>query len=202
MEEYASLILLAFLALVILIVGLHLRKTFQKKDAEEFTAKLKAKKRATRREELAQSIKLISWNDAFCIDEGLIDDDHKFLFDLVNKFKSNIPKFQTTEQMVPLLKLLLKYTQTHFQRETRLQNAARYHDLKAHHEAHKNLITKFNTLVNKAQEANEDTIIDSAVEIGDFLEEWLTKHVLEEDLAMRPYVKKMKEQAGKMQDIA
>ena len=43
--------------------------------------------------------------------------------------------------------------------------------------------------------ANEDNISDLAVEIGTFLREWLTGHVIESDLPMKAYVDRMRDES-------
>lgn len=202
MGDYIYLILLVFIAVVVVIVGLKIKSAQKKRGAEEYTASLKAKKLAARRAELTKSIKKVSWDPKFSVDEGIIDQDHQFLFNLINKFNENIPKYQTPSQLVPALTLITKYTQNHFAREIKLQKAAGFLHIEEHHQQHNDLIAKYNGLVQKATKANEDTVTDVAVEIGAFLEEWLVKHVLENDLAMKPYVDKMRDTAGKMDQIA
>ena len=43
--------------------------------------------------------------------------------------------------------------------------------------------------------ATEANVTDVAIEIGTFLLEWISGHVLESDLPMKPYVDRMREQA-------
>jgi len=50
--------------------------------------------------------------------------------------------------------------------------------------------------------SNEDNITDVAVEIGTFLREWLTGHVFESDLPLKPYVDRMREHAAGMGELA
>jgi hemerythrin len=202
MTEYISLVVLFIIAVAVVVLGLMIRSSQKKKGAEEYTATLKAKKRAAKRAELAKSIKKISWSDQFVVDEGVIDKDHQFLFELINKFNQNVPNYQSAAQMVPVLTLLTKYTQTHFQREIKLQKAAAYPYIEDHQKEHNDLIAKYNELIKKAEKANEDNIMDVAAEIGAFLEEWLLNHVVENDLALKPYVDKMREMATSMGKIA
>lgn len=198
-----SKLLLAIIVLIVVIVlGVVIKVSLKKKDAERLRAASEAKKRNEKRAALSKSIKKIQWEDRFVVDEGVIDKDHKFLFDLINAFNENIPKYQSADQMAPIVASLTKYTQTHFQREEKLQQISGFLFHEAHKKEHIDLIEKFNSLVNKAVKANEDNVTEVAIEIGSFLQEWLVEHVIDNDLLMRPYVERMREQAASMRKLA
>ena len=103
--------------------------------------------------------------------------------------------------MSHILESLGKYMQAHFKREEKLQQVSNYTFNDEHKQEHIAMIVRYNELVQKAGRANADNISDIAVEIGKFLQEWLTDHVIESDLPMRPYVERMREQASKMADL-
>jgi hemerythrin len=54
----------------------------------------------------------------------------------------------------------------------------------------------------KASKVNEDNVTDVAVEIGKFLQDWLTKHVIESDLPLKAYLKRNAEEAKETDDLA
>jgi len=100
--------------------------------------------------------------------------------------------------MMPILASLEKYTQTHFQREEKLQRIAGYPFSDDHRAEHEGLMMKFGELANKAKRANDTNVTRVASEIGTFLEQWITVHVIESDLPMRPFVDRMRNHARGM----
>ena len=145
--------------------------------------------------ELSKSIKKFQWGDQFAIDEGIIDKGNRTLFGLVNEFNESIPSFQSPGEMLSILASLKKYTQTHFPREEKLQLASEFPFYEDHKKEHEALVEKLNGFIEKVMGANEDNVTNVAVEIGSFLEEWLTVHVIENDLLLKPYVDRLRKDA-------
>ena len=197
MEDYIFLIGFGIVTFAVIVIGISIRKTQKKDEAERLRFVKNVKKRA----EAAKSVKKVQWKEQFSIDQGVIDKDHKTLFDLVNDFNEGISFFQKPDQMVTILASLTDYTQTHFEREEKLQQASGYSFCEDHKKEHDALIETFNGLKQKAMGANEDNVTDVAVEIGSFLHEWLTGHVLESDLPMKPFVDRMREQAKSKEEL-
>ncbi len=198
MEDYTFLIGFGVIAVAVIVGGVMLRKSQKKEEAERIRFANNAKKRA----EAAKSIKKIQWKDQFSIDQGVIDKDHKTLFGLVNKFNEGIPSFQSPGQMLSVLASLKKYTQTHFQREEKLQQVSGYSFCEEHKKEHEALIEKLNGFIEKVMGTNEDNVTDVAVEIGSFLEEWITGHVIESDLPLKPYVDRLREDVKSKGELA
>ncbi|MCW8835648.1 MAG: hemerythrin family protein [Rhodospirillales bacterium] len=148
------------------------------------------------------AIKIMEWSEKFIVDNGLIDNDHKFLIELINEFNENVPNFSTPEDMKPYLLSLKKYTQTHFAREERLQEAAQYNMRKEHRVEHRDMIAQLDRMIAKAETAEGGAVTDAAVEISTFLTDvWLVNHILVNDLPMRPFVDGMVEEAANLMDI-
>ncbi len=162
---------------------------------------IKEKERGTERAAASKTVKVIQWGEQFVVDGGVIDRDHKTLFSLINEFNQNIPRYQSFDQMVAVLAALKTYTQTHFQREEKPQEISGYPFQEDHKKEHAEIINNFDGWVQKAKSANEDTITAVSVEIGSFLREWLTEHVIEQDLPMKPYVERMREHARGMGEL-
>lgn len=180
------------------VIGITIKKSQKKEEAKIARLTKNAKKRA----EAAKTVKKIQWRDEFCVDNGLIDRDHKTLFRLINEFNQGIVSFTKPDQMVPLLASFTEYTKTHFKREEALQEASGFSFREEHKREHTALIEKFEGLKQKALQANEDNVTDVAVEIGTFLREWLTGHVIESDLPLKPYVDLMRDSADGMKELA
>ena len=189
MAEYAFLINFGVLAVVALIIGIMMRISHKKEVAKRTRLAEIAKKRAG----LLNSINKIHWEDQFAIDGGVIDKGNKTLFDLVNEFNESIPSLQLPGEMLSILASLKKYTQTHFPREEKLQLTSDFPFFEDHKKEHEALIEKLNGLIKKVMQTKEDNVIDVAAEITSFLEKWITGHVLESDLSLKPYVDRLRE---------
>lgn len=198
MEDYTFLIGFGVIAVAVTVGGVMMRKS-DKKDAEEKTRLAEINKR---RAELSKSIKKIQWRDQFTIDEGIIDKGNKTLFGLVNEFNESIPSFQSPGEMLSILASLKKYTQTHFPREEKLQLASEFPFCEDHKKEHEAVIEKLNGFIEKVMGANEGNVTDVAVEIGSFLEEWITGHVIESDLPLKPYVDRLRKDAKSKGELA
>ncbi|MDP6572176.1 MAG: hemerythrin family protein [Rhodospirillales bacterium] len=198
-----SKMLLAIIVIIVfMVLGIMIRVSLKKKDTERSRAASEANKRKEKRAALSKSVKKIQWEDRFVVDEGVIDRDHKFLFNLINAFNENLSKYHSADQMAPILESLTKYTQTHFRREEKLQQISGFSFHEYHKKEHIALIEKFNSMVRKAEKANEDNVTDVAIEIGSFLQEWLIEHVIDNDLLMKPYVDRMREHAAGMDNLS
>ncbi|MCW8914665.1 MAG: hemerythrin family protein [Magnetovibrio sp.] len=201
MSDYLFWIGAGFVTISIVVIGLLLRASQKKTQAKRNKAQSTAAKNAKKRSELAKSIKKVTWQPAYCIDKGIIDNDHQYLFKLINTFNAKVPIYQNPAQMVPLLTQLTKYMDLHFKREINLQKAAGFPDINEHKLQHDELIKKYNSLISKAKKANSNNVVDVASEIGMFLQDWLLSHVLEHDIALRPYVERMREHAKTMSSL-
>jgi hemerythrin len=198
MADYIQFIAQGALVVLVIVVGFTVKKLHKKNKETRAQLAIKEKERGKKRAAASKTVKIIHWGEQFVIDGGLIDRDHRTLFGLINEFNQNIPRYRSFDQMVPVLAALKKYTQTHFQREEKLQKVSGYPFQEDHKNEHAEIIKKFDSWVQKAKSANEDTITDVAVEIGSFLRDWLTEHVIEQDLPMKPYVERMREHARGM----
>jgi len=193
MEQYAFLIGSVAIVVAVIVAGMMISKS-RKKEAEE---RVRAAKIANKRAVAMKSVRNLPWGNQFSIDGGVIDKEHQTLFGLVKEFNDCIPTLESPGQMLPILANLKKLTQTHFQREEKLQQLTDYPFCDEHKKEHQDTVEKLNDFINKVMKANEENIFDVFVEISTFLQKWLSKHVIESDLPMRPYVDRKREQAKK-----
>jgi hemerythrin len=73
------------------------------------------------------------------IDNGLIDNAHKCLINIVNDLDVIHADAGMPRQVTTILDRLNQYAQSHFQREERLQQAVGYKLSEAHHHRHRAL---------------------------------------------------------------
>ncbi|MBC8337174.1 MAG: hemerythrin family protein [Rhodospirillales bacterium] len=198
MENYLFFIGYGVVAFAVVVIGITMKKAQKKAELE----RERLKKLAIKRAEAAKSVKKIQWTNQFIVDEGVIDEDHRTLFGLINKFNEGIIGFRKPEQMIPHLKAFTEYTQTHFKREEEMQRKSNFPFFDDHRKEHATLIEKLKGLSHKALAANEDNITNVAVEIAKFLQDWLTGHVIENDLPLKPYMERIREETQDMPKLA
>ena len=198
-DDYLFLVIFGVVAFGVIVAGLAIRNS-QKKEEEE---RQRLTRNTRNRWAPAKNIRKINWRDQFVIDDGEIDEDHNHLLKLINEFNAGIITFIKPEQLVPVQTSFTEYTETHFKREEEeLQKESKFPFYVEHKEEHNDLIETFNGLKLKASKVNEDNVTDVAVEIGKFLQDWLTKHVIESDLPLKAYLKRNAEEAKETDDLA
>jgi len=137
-------------------------------------------------------MKPIEWTDKLSVDNGIIDSDHKLLLKIVNKFRDEVGKFESSADAVSILDMLRSYSQKHFGREEKLQREVEFPYRDAHHNAHVQLLMKLDKLIEETKPTSGKYLNDTMGEkIGLFLHDWLINHVIENDLRMKPHVEKM-----------
>lgn len=147
-------------------------------------------------------MKPIEWYDKLTIDNGLIDEDHHILLDIINEFRAEVGHFKSSDDAMATLESLKLYSEQHFRREEELQRAAKFPYREAHHSEHLLLIQKLEIMMQETSAASGEYLNTVMGEkIGQFLKIWLMEHVLDSDLRMKPYVEKMRSLSGQMGNL-
>ena len=148
---------------------------------------------------------MIVWRDKMSIDSGgVIDQDHKHLIDIINRFEELAGDGLDREEASEVLYALKFYTQTHFGREEQLQNLVRFPYADAHHHEHRALIEQLEGLILEIHESDEEDLGKVYREIARMLHDWLVNHILQSDLKMTMYVEAMNKfdpQMGALKDL-
>lgn len=127
----------------------------------------------------------LHWDDAMDTGIKMIDDDHKALVNLINKFQE-ASEFKVADELIQhALDEVVSYTQYHFEREEQLMLLNEYPDFDAHKIKHKQMIKKINDYaesyrVDKSK-ATEQILV--------FLKTWLVQHIKGSDQEYVPYLK-------------
>ncbi len=133
-----------------------------------------------------KSTDFMPWSKEYKLGIRSVDNDHRELFNLVNEFeravRGNLP--QSTVEAT--MKALEAYVLEHFRREEKYLAAAKYPDLAVHRQHHTDLRLDFKAFQLDYTASPEDF---DAQEFLNFLKEWLTDHILSEDMAYVPYVR-------------
>lgn len=136
---------------------------------------------------------MITWRDKMSINNGgVIDQDHKHLIEIINRFGEIAADGLDKEEAAEILYALKFYTQTHFGREEQLQNLVSFPYADAHHHEHVNLIKTLDTAIQHFKESDGEQQERLHVEIQEMLHDWLINHILFNDLKMQMYVDAMK----------
>jgi hemerythrin len=127
----------------------------------------------------------ITWQESFSVGVEVIDSDHRLLVSLINQLEDAILGGQGCDVVAAVLRVLVDYTHSHFAREELLMRKAGYRQLEAHIKEHRALTDQVAVLVKKVNDQPEVTL-DRA--LLDFLQHWLTDHILGADRAYAPYL--------------
>jgi len=154
---------------------------------------------------LGDTLRMIIWREKMSIDgDGVIDQDHKHLIDIINRFERMASDGLDRNEATEILYALKFYTETHFGREEQLQNMINYPDVRDHHEEHRELIKALDDVIVHLKESQDEVLAQVHHETAELLHDWLVGHILHSDLKMRPYVELMQTHAdhfGALKDL-
>ncbi len=129
---------------------------------------------------------LISWTNELSVGVGQLDSDHQMLFGIINELYDAMREGHGDELLESIFSRLKEYTYTHFWKEEFLMKSYGYADYpghKLHHEEMINQLDKF--MVRYAAKSSNV----SAVEVSQFLQDWLMTHIKQEDFRYKPFFK-------------
>jgi hemerythrin len=128
----------------------------------------------------------LQWRDQLSVGNDLIDSDHKYLIDIINKVEVSM-KANNRVELMAALEELAHYGSTHFEREEMVAKAVGYPKADQLHDSHVKLIAS----LSKVKAELGDSWTDEAqVQFTAFLRDWLIQHVIKEDIPMKPWMTK------------
>ncbi len=125
---------------------------------------------------------LVRWVDDFKIGVHAIDEDHRKLFDLAARCHQLAEESDNQKEVAAILKELLDYVSTHFQREEVVMEECGYPGLLNHKQVHKLLIKPVEIEIEHFEQGQM-----SIQRITSFLNSWLVDHIQGMDQAFAPY---------------
>lgn len=126
----------------------------------------------------------IVWGDVLSVGVDEIDADHQRLIGIFNILNQAVRDGESSEYLAAVVEELINCTVWHFSHEERLMLKYSYDDMKAHKEEHRELIESARELQQEIQQAKAD-MTEKHIE---FLERWLTGHILTSDMRMGDYL--------------
>jgi hemerythrin-like metal-binding protein len=127
----------------------------------------------------------MNWKAALEVGHPKIDEQHKSLVEALNSLHAAMKQGKGKDEVQRILVFLRDYTVDHFKMEEGLMDAHRYPSAAAHKAIHVDLVKQVAAVV--ADHQSGKPVMTSAV--LDFLEDWLTKHIMTEDMALGAFLK-------------
>lgn len=128
-------------------------------------------------------MQIITWSDKFSIDVEMIDEQHRNLFNLVNKLHEHIDDGSSNQALSDALDALIDYTQYHFSAEEDYMFNTAYPRFEQHKAMHDTLTSQVLVFKKEFLEGRGD-----ARKFLEFLYHWLTKHIMDEDKKIGKYM--------------
>ncbi|MBS0616680.1 MAG: hemerythrin family protein [Spirochaetes bacterium] len=128
-------------------------------------------------------MKRLEWNVQYSVGVPKIDQQHAYLFELANRLAKNAGVDNRWGELGDIIAELHKYVDTHFTYEEEIMAQAHYDELEKHKKMHDLMRTRLDLLTAQLKQG-----LLNRSELIEFLEEWLTIHILREDMKYIPAV--------------
>lgn len=129
-------------------------------------------------------MKDLVWGEILSVGVGEIDEDHRKLLNIFNVLNHSVRDGESPEYLAATLEELINCTVWHFSHEERLMLKYGYAGIEEHRAEHRELIRSAKELQQAILQA-EKPMADEQIE---FLERWLTGHILTTDLRLGSYL--------------
>ena len=134
---------------------------------------------------------MFEWDEILSVGIDVVDDQHQELFrigrELVYVLENTSAGLDQYDDIIKLLKELHTYANYHFSEEEKLMEAADFIGLPAHRFQHKIFVKKIEEI--ELDELDEDQK-NHALDLLDFLANWITNHIMKVDREYIPDVQK------------
>jgi hemerythrin-like metal-binding protein len=124
------------------------------------------------------------WDKLLSVEVEEIDADHRGLVDLFNLLARAAGERRQPDYVAALLEELIVSTEAHFRHEERLMIGHAYPELQAHATEHRELIDAARALQKTFLAAGRGLEAQGL----DYLEHWLTEHILVADMRLGVYL--------------
>ncbi|MBY0432161.1 MAG: bacteriohemerythrin [Rhodospirillales bacterium] len=114
-----------------------------------------------------------------------VDEDHRKLVIMLNRMHDVLQEEASTDVIAEVLGEMLEYTHYHFEFEEAVMRQSGFPELEQHIVLHRTLTGR---ALEFLQRFKDEPSILLAYEILGFLSDWLTRHILRDDMKYRPYV--------------
>ncbi|WP_029006833.1 bacteriohemerythrin [Azospirillum halopraeferens] len=115
----------------------------------------------------------MDWDDAYAIGQRGVDDDHRHLFELFNRFSDAVSRGEAAAVVGGFLHDLVDYSEHHFHREEALMRARGYPDYEKHKAMHDTFATYVRRMATDAEHRGDEVMF-----LQNYVEMWLCGHIL------------------------
>ena len=116
---------------------------------------------------------MIEWDDQYNVNIKVIDEQHKKIFDIINKYFEAVQRKDNDAGIKYLLSELTQYVLTHFKTEEEYLVKFNYKDVDAHKLEHMEFISKIKDVNNRV--LNNEKIY--TMDIGNYILNWIKNHI-------------------------
>ena len=128
---------------------------------------------------------LMTWDEKFSVGVDDFDTDHKILMDLINQLHDTYACGKGADALEPVFETLMEYIERHFAREEVAMARCSYPGLADHHRQHAELRGTVLRMHECYLREEEPALV---LDLLEFLFSWWYVHILQEDMAYRPYL--------------
>jgi hemerythrin len=134
-------------------------------------------------------VKHISWDDSLDVDVEEINDDHHKLVNLFNILSQAVEEGRSKDYVDAVLEELITCTIWHFRHEERLMVLYEYDGMELHKAEHKDLIEGVRAMQQMLRDENRLPTSEDF----EYLAEWLTRHIVGQDMRLGFYLAEVME---------
>jgi len=129
----------------------------------------------------------LQWTKALSVGIGDIDDQHKELFERINKMLDIIVDSREIDEIENVIDFLDDYVVSHFATEQGLMKRFDYTDLEYHLAQHSEFTRQFHHFRDRCREEGPSRFL--AIQIEEMMVEWWTNHINKVDKLLGRFLK-------------
>ena len=127
---------------------------------------------------------LPKWCDEYSINNPMIDEQHKKLFELAGAVEGIADRSVSKRKIKDLLTEFFHYMRDHFSDEEKYMESINYPELEPHRKIHKEIIKSMVHLIGSIKTTN-----DLKERLYLISKQWLLEHILFEDMKISEFVR-------------
>lgn len=126
----------------------------------------------------------MDWDEKYATNIKDIDEQHKKLFTIINKFFDALSNAKGNEVVGEILQEFERYTVEHFSTEEKKMASKNYPDFATHKKYHEECIQKIKEFIAQHKSGK----VHISIATFSFLKDWLMQHVLVVDKKYVPFL--------------
>ena len=130
-------------------------------------------------------MKAFKWCEDLSVGIDEIDQDHRQLITCLDNLFTACSAGQGPVVLKDILARLMQYTREHFSHEEDVMRRVDYPDFDEHREMHIELVSALDDIIEEFTISNNHELSNKTLQ---FLEDWLTHHILIEDKKIGKYI--------------